>query len=200
MKTLFFAMIVAAATALPGCTRAPESAQTARSAGDADARVREVHAAERSRGHPVGGSPAAARRGEPLVSRRSGQRRAGTHRVRAPLRAHDVPGLEARARRLALHAARRRRRAATSTARPTSTARTTSRRVPVEPARARAVARVRSHGLPARQGRPGERSRTSRTSCATSAGRASRTSRTASSKRRCSTSCFPKSHPVLRAA
>ena len=52
----------------------------------------------------------------------------GPHRLRASVRAHDVPGLEARAARHALQDSSRAPAAATSTARPTSIARTTSRR------------------------------------------------------------------------
>ena len=91
-----------------------------------------------------------------------------------------------------------RRRQRTSTARPTSIARTTSRRCPSNQLELGAVARVRSHGLSARHGRSGQARRTSRTSSATSGGRASRTSRTASSKRRCSTQLFPEGPSVLR--
>ena len=76
---------------------------------------------------------------------------AGTHRLRAPLRAHDVPGLEARRRRHALQAARGRGRA------PNINGTTDFDRTnyfetrALESARARAVARVRSHGLSARR-------------------------------------------------
>ncbi len=62
----------------------------------------------------------------------------------------------------------------------------------VEPARAGAVARVRPHGLPARNARPRRSWPTSRTSCATSGGRASRTRPTASSTKSCFTSSFPR--------
>ena len=48
--------------------------------------------------------------GERLVPRRLGQREAGPHRLRAPVRAPDVRGLEAREGRRVRHAARRRRR------------------------------------------------------------------------------------------
>ncbi len=79
----------------------------------------------------------------------------GPHRVRAPLRAHDVPGLGARRRRRALRAARGRRRVAHQRhdeLRPHQLLRGPA----VEPARAGAVARDRPHGLPARHARPGE--------------------------------------------
>ena len=124
-----------------------------------------------------------------------GQRGAGPHRLRAPLRAHDVPELEARARGLALQAARGRRRQRHQRhdrLRPHQLLRDRA----VESARARAVARVGPHGLPAREGRPGGARRTSRTSCATSGVRASRTSRTGwPTKRVDADSCFPKGHP-----
>ena len=122
------------------------------------------------------GPPAADGRGQSLVSRRARQRRAGPHRVRAPVRAHDVPGLEARA------AATRTSSCSKAPARSDINGTTDFDRtnyfetLPVEPARAGAVARVRSHGLSARHARPGAALPTSRTSCATSGGRASRTS------------------------
>ena len=57
--------------------------------------------------------------------------RAGPHRLRAPLRAHDVPGLEARRRRTpAFQVSSKAPAPAASTAPPTSTAPTTSRRSP----------------------------------------------------------------------
>ena len=52
---------------------------------------------------------------------------AGTHRLRAPVRAHDVSGLEARRRPTRTSSSSRRPAPATSTARPISTAPTTSR-------------------------------------------------------------------------
>ena len=58
-----------------------------------------------------------------------GGRKRRTHRLRAPVRAHDVPGIEERAGRQ-LHPATSSRRAATSTARPISIAPTTSRPLP----------------------------------------------------------------------
>ena len=156
--------------------------------------VREDHAAERPRGDPQPEARAADGGREPLVPRRPRQRGGRPHRVRAPLRAHDVPELEARARGLALQAARGRRRQRHQRhdrLRPHQLLRDRA----VEPARARAVARVGSHGLPAREGRRRRRSPTSRTSCATSAARAWRTSRTASPKKprcsRCSRRAIP---------
>ena len=71
---------------------------------------------------------AAAGRRRRLVSRRPRERSAGPHRLRAPVRAHDVPGIEARAERLAFPACSKAPAPPASTARPTSTARTTSRR------------------------------------------------------------------------
>ena len=60
--------------------------------------VREVPPAERPRGDPVAGPPPADGGRQPLVPRRRGERGAGPHRLRAPLRAHDVHGHEARRR------------------------------------------------------------------------------------------------------
>ena len=57
------------------------------------AQVREIHAAERPGGDPPRGPQAPDRRRERLVPRRLEEREAGAHRLRAPLRAHDVPGL-----------------------------------------------------------------------------------------------------------
>ena len=116
-----------------GRWRSPNTQMGAKPAAASDtaaARASDIHAAERARGDLLRGQAAADGRREPLVPRRAGQRDAGPHRLRAPLRAHDVPGLEARRRRHAFQAARSRRRAATSTARPTSIAPTTSRPCP----------------------------------------------------------------------
>ena len=118
------------------------------------AHVREVHAAERARSDPQPEARPADGGGEPLVPRRPRQRSGRPHRVRAPVRAHDVPELEARARRLALQAARggrRQRHQRHHRLRPHQLLRDRA----VESARARALARVRPHGLPAREGRPG---------------------------------------------
>ena len=72
-----------------------------------------------------------------------------------------------------------------STARRTSIALTTSRRCrPIS--WSWRLARVRSHGLPARDRRSGQARRTSRTSSGTSAARVPKTAPTASSTRRCS--------------
>ncbi len=111
--------------------------------------VRGLRAPERAaRDHRGGPSPAARRR-EPLVSRRARQRGARAHGLRAPVRAHDVPGLEARAGQRAHRDARGRRRERSQRhdgLRPHELLRDRA----VESARARAVARVGSHGLPAR--------------------------------------------------
>ncbi|TMQ15514.1 MAG: FHA domain-containing protein [Deltaproteobacteria bacterium] len=64
--------------------------------------IRALPAAERPRGDPGAGSGRAAGRGQRLVPRRLGLRGAGQERLRAPVRAHDVPGLEARRRGQAL--------------------------------------------------------------------------------------------------
>ena len=122
--------------------------------GRAGHRVREVHAAQRARSHPVAGSPAADGRRQPLVPRRPRQRGRGPHRLRAPVRTHDVPGLEARAERRALQAARRRRcqrHQRHHRFRPHQLLRDAA----VEPARTGAVAGIGPHGLPARRARPG---------------------------------------------
>ena len=117
-------------------------------------RVREIHAAERARRDSERRQAAAARVGESLVSRRAGQRGSRPHRLRAPLRAHDVPGLEARAARHAFQVPRERRRQRHERhhrLRPHELLRDAA----LESAGAGAVARVRSHGLSARQARCG---------------------------------------------
>ena len=77
--------------------------------------------------HPRPRQDRAARRGQRLVPRRLGQRGLRQERVRAPVRAHAVPGLEARRRRQALRDPQEDRRRRASTARPTPIARTTTR-------------------------------------------------------------------------
>ena len=131
--------------------------------------------AERPRGDPVRGSPRAARRRGRLVSRRARARSAGPHGLRAPVRAHDVPGLEARAR--ATRTSGCSRAPAQRGVNGTTEFRSHEllRDGAVEPARAGAVARVRSHGLPARRRSIRPSCRTSRTSSATSGARARRT-------------------------
>ena len=103
-------------------------------------------------GHLLPGQAAADGGRQPLVSRRPRQRDPGTHRLRAPLRAHDVPGLEARRRRHALQAARGRRRLRHQRHHQLRSHQLLRDRA-VEPARARALDRVRSHGLPPRRAR-----------------------------------------------
>ena len=96
----------------------------------AEGGLREARAAERPAADPARRSQAADRPREPVVPRRLEEREAGAQRLRAPLRAHDVPGLDARARRVPVASSRRWARTcsrAASTARPTATAPTTSR-------------------------------------------------------------------------
>ena len=147
--------------------------------------------AERPRGDPLRGSSRAARGRRPLVSRRPRARSAGPHGLRAPVRAHDVPGLEAHRERRALQAARGRRRHGRQRHDRISIARTTSRRC------RRTSSSSRSGSSPIAWATCSRRSirpscRTSRTSSATSGARAPRTGRTASSRRRCSRRCFRK--------
>ena len=67
--------------------------------------------------------------------------------------------------------------------------------VPAESARAGALARVRSHGLSARQARSGGARRTSRTSCATSGGRAIENQPYGIAEEALVQMLFPKGHP-----
>ena len=67
------------------------------------------------------------RRRQPVVPRRLEERGAGPNRVRAPLRAHDVPGLEERHDEYFSARSRSSAPGGTSTAPPTTTAPTTSR-------------------------------------------------------------------------
>ena len=67
----------------------------------AEASVPDADAAERAARDPVGGSLDADRARSRLVPRRLEERAAGTHRVRASVRAHDVQGLAERRARLA---------------------------------------------------------------------------------------------------
>ena len=124
-----------------------------------------------------------------------GQRGGGPHRLRAPVRAHDVPGLEAR--RPTTRTSRASRRVGAHRLNGTTNFDRTNyfEDVPVQPARAGAVAGERPHGLPARHARPGEARQPAATSCATSAARASRTGRTGFATRRCSSTLFPEGHP-----
>ena len=84
--------------------------------------VHRVHARQRAARDPASRHQRAGRVGQRLVSRRLGQREAGTHGLRASLRAPDVRGLEERARR------RVRRRGSKPPA-----ATTTDRRRPIGP-------------------------------------------------------------------
>ena len=104
----------------------------------------------------VGRPPAAAGGGEPLVPRRPGQRGAGADRLRAPLRAHDVPGLEARRR--ATRTSRLLEGAGGSDVNGTTDFDRTNyfETVPANQLELGALARVRPHGVPARRGRSGE--------------------------------------------
>ena len=115
-------------------------------------RASDLHAAERAQGHPLAGHAAADGGRQPVVPRRAGQRDPGPHRLRAPVRAHDVPGLQACGRRHPLQAARGRRRVRHQRhdrLRPYQLFRDR----PLESARAGAVDRVRSHGLSPRRPR-----------------------------------------------
>ena len=86
-----------------------------------------IDAAERADGDPVRGSLDADRAPAALVSRRLEEREAGPHRLRAPLRAHDVQGLEERRARSA-HVDHRRRSAARATPTRPTTRRCSGRR------------------------------------------------------------------------
>ena len=101
--TVVVVVLMAACGATSGVQR-PGAARCSARAGrrHPEDRVRENHPVERPRGDPVRRPSAAARGRQPLVSRRTRQRRARTHRLRASLRAHDVPGVEARPGRHAL--------------------------------------------------------------------------------------------------
>ena len=190
-------MIVAAATALPGCTRAPESAQTAEAPATPTLEFEKYTLPNGlevilSEDHRL-----------PLVAVNlwyhvgPANEDAGPHRLRAPLRAHDVPGLEARARRLALQAARGRRRQ-----RPQRHHRLRShqllRDAAGQPARARRCGSspIAWATCSTRSIRPS--SPTSRTSSATSAGRASRTQPYGIVEEALFHQLFPKDASVLR--
>ena len=133
-----------------------------------------------------------------LVPRRAGQRGGGPNRVRAPVRAHDVPGLgphrsrhphgapgggRARPRvnaqhRLRLHRLHRGRA--------------------VQRAGAGVVAGERPHGVPARQRWTRRGCPTSRRSCATSAGRTSSRCRTGCRRGGVSSTCSPRATRTTR--
>ena len=193
------ALVVAAICHVAGHAVGADRASGGGGADVPRAAVRDVHAAERPAGDPEPGSPAAAGGREPLVPRRSRQRRARPHRLRAPVRAPDVPGLEAHAARFAFPDARggrRHRHQRHHRLRPHQLLRDGA----VEPARAGAVDRIRSHGLPPRHRRSGGACRTSRTWSATSGARASRTSRTGSSEEAVVHLLYPKGHPYYGSA
>ncbi len=109
-------------------------------------------AAQRPRGDPGPRSQGPDDRGQRLVPRGLGLRGVRQERVRAPVRAHAVPGLEARRRRQPLrHPQDDRGGHGQRHDQPRS--HELLRGGPVEPARDRAVARERSHGLPDRAAR-----------------------------------------------
>ncbi len=145
--------------------------------GSAEGRLRDLHAVQRPAGHPAPGPQAADRSRQSLVSRGLEERKAGTNGFCTPLRAHDVPGLPERLAGL-LHLRRARRgepgwRVA-STARPTTTGRTTSspsRR----PASSSSSGSNRTGSRPWPTPSPRRSSTTSGTSSRTSGARASRT-------------------------
>ena len=175
-----------------GCERA--DAGRAGAGRHSEARRRKVHARQWARSDPLGRPSRAARRRRRLVPRRSRARGARPHGFRAPVRTHDVPGLEAHRERCALQAARRRRRDGRQRHDRISIAPTTSRRC------RRTSWSWRSGSSPIAWDTCSRRwtrrsCRTSRTSSGTSGVRATRTGRTASSKRRCSRRCFRKGHP-----
>ena len=120
----------------------------------AEGGVREVHAAERPAGDPARRSEAADRPREPVVPRRLEERADGPHRLRAPLRAHDVPGLEERQRgllQLRRDAPARTCRKAASTARPASDRTNYFATVPSGNLETHPLARVRPPGDAARR-------------------------------------------------
>ena len=123
-------LALAALVQLAGAAAAPESIGSGDPDGRAVDSVHQVPARQRPRGDPRAGQAAADRRGQRLVPRRPGNEEPDD-RLRAPVRAHDVPGLEARragdSRLRLLEGGRRRRRQRHDR---TSTARTTSRPCP----------------------------------------------------------------------
>ena len=117
--------------------------------------VEKYHARQWARSDPLGRPSRAARRRRRVVPRRSRTRGARPHGFRAPVRTHDVPGLEAHRERRALQAARRRRRHGRQR-HDRLRSHQLLRDDAVESAGAGALARVRSDGIPARDGRSGE--------------------------------------------
>ena len=108
----FAVAALALTTFVAGCSRGPEAPAATAHAGQrhSEDRVREVHAAERPRGDPVRGSPAAAGGGEPLVSRRPRQRGPGRTGFAHLFEHMMFQGSKHVAGRRALPTARRRRR------------------------------------------------------------------------------------------
>ena len=148
---------------------------TRRRGAAAEARLHDDDAAQRAEGGLSRRSLDADRAHRDLVSRRVEEREAGPHRLRAPVRAHDVQGLEERRarRRTVVHLERRRPEQRLHDRRRDGVLGDGAGAVPA----ARAVARSRSHGDAAH--RRGRRSRPSARSSRKSGGCASRTSRTA---------------------
>ena len=122
--------------------------------------VHPVHAAERPACDPARGPQRPARERQRLVSRRLRAGEAETDGLRAPLRAPDVRGLEARERRRVRHAARsdRRHQQRLDGYRPHELLDRRS----VERAGAGALPRIGSHGVSARRDEPGARRRSAR--------------------------------------
>ncbi len=116
-----------------------------------------VHAGERPERDPARGPHRAGGHGERLVPRRVGPRETGPHGFCPPVRAPDVHGLRARQGGRVRPAARggRRRQQRLDQRGPHQLL----DQRPVERARARAVPRVRPHGLPARRDDAGQRGR-----------------------------------------
>ena len=115
-----------------------------------DRAVHAVHAAERAARDPARGPHRAARDGQRLVSRRLGAREARTHRLRASVRAPDVRGLRSTSRKAS---STRCSKAAGGDQQRLDRERPDEllHRRAVERARAGALPRVGSHGLPARR-------------------------------------------------
>ena len=121
-RLLFGVIFVATALGAAASGQAPTKARRPRGAPRA---VHRVHARQRAARHPASRRERARCLGQRLVSRRIGQREAGTHRVRAPVRAPDVRRLEERPRRRVRHTGSR-PPAATTTDRRTTIGPTTS--------------------------------------------------------------------------
>ena len=136
------------------------------------------------------------RRRKLLVPRGLGPRDARAHRLRAPVRAPDVRGLEERAGRRVRPLARGggRQQQRLDARRPHQLLRGRAG----ERAGAAALPRVRPHGLPARHAHRDDRRRPARRRARTSAARATRTSPTAR-PRTCCRRAVPEGPPVLLA-